>query len=82
MRRHIKTLKHAPLPPPQRHPLRRRNIFHPDKTHPRTHHPLPTTHRHHSHSIPHRPTPRSPLKGFPPNQPNLISAIETWLEEL
>ncbi|MCT7958507.1 NACHT C-terminal alpha/beta 1 domain-containing protein [Laspinema palackyanum] len=23
-----------------------------------------------------------PLKGFPPNQPNLISAIETWLEEM
>ncbi|BDT15555.1 MAG: hypothetical protein P5700_23095 [Arthrospira platensis PCC 7345] len=22
------------------------------------------------------------LKGFPPNQPNLISAIETWLEEI
>ncbi|WP_375339274.1 NACHT C-terminal alpha/beta 1 domain-containing protein [Planktothricoides raciborskii] len=24
----------------------------------------------------------APLKGFPPNQPNLISAIETWLEEI
>ncbi|WP_446373044.1 NACHT C-terminal alpha/beta 1 domain-containing protein [Coleofasciculus sp. D1-CHI-01] len=24
----------------------------------------------------------APLKGFPPNQPNLISAIETWLEEM
>lgn len=24
----------------------------------------------------------SPLKGFPPNQPNLISAIQTWLNEL
>ncbi|WP_396442702.1 MULTISPECIES: hypothetical protein [unclassified Limnospira] len=23
----------------------------------------------------------APLKGFPPNQPNLISAIETWLGE-
>ncbi|TVU52226.1 MAG: hypothetical protein EA414_18640 [Arthrospira sp. PLM2.Bin9] len=23
-----------------------------------------------------------PLKGFPPNQANLISAIETWLEEI
>jgi len=23
-----------------------------------------------------------PLKGFPPNQPNLLSAIETWLEEI
>ncbi|WP_432430816.1 hypothetical protein, partial [Limnospira maxima] len=26
--------------------------------------------------------PRAPLKGFPPNQPNLISAIETWLGEI
>ena len=24
----------------------------------------------------------APLKGFPPNQPNPISAIETWLEEI
>ncbi|MGL4498623.1 MAG: hypothetical protein ACRCU2_06120, partial [Planktothrix sp.] len=24
----------------------------------------------------------APLKGFPPNQRNLISAIETWLEEI
>jgi HEAT repeat protein len=24
----------------------------------------------------------APLKGFPPNQPNLISAIEAWLEEI
>ncbi|MBP0030401.1 hypothetical protein [Roseofilum sp. Guam] len=24
----------------------------------------------------------APLKGFPPNQENLISAIETWLEEI
>ncbi|MGC9524577.1 MAG: hypothetical protein ACP5D7_03465 [Limnospira sp.] len=24
----------------------------------------------------------APLKGFPPNQPNLISAIETWLGEI
>ncbi|MBO0349004.1 histidine kinase, partial [Phormidium pseudopriestleyi FRX01] len=24
----------------------------------------------------------APLKGFPPHQPNLISAIETWLEEI
>ncbi|MGL4501987.1 MAG: hypothetical protein ACRCU2_23175, partial [Planktothrix sp.] len=24
----------------------------------------------------------APLKGFPPNQPNLISAIETWLKEI
>ncbi|MEA5497868.1 NACHT C-terminal alpha/beta 1 domain-containing protein [Limnoraphis robusta] len=24
----------------------------------------------------------APLKGFPPNQPNLLSAIETWLEEI
>ncbi|WP_159788246.1 hypothetical protein [Sodalinema gerasimenkoae] len=24
----------------------------------------------------------APFKGFPPNQPNLISAIETWLTEL
>ncbi|MFO7032884.1 histidine kinase [Limnospira fusiformis CCALA 023] len=24
----------------------------------------------------------APLKGFPPNQPNLISAIETWVEEI
>jgi HEAT repeat protein/energy-coupling factor transporter ATP-binding protein EcfA2 len=24
----------------------------------------------------------APLKGFPPNQPNLLSAIETWLEEV
>ncbi|MCT7949772.1 hypothetical protein NG798_08225 [Ancylothrix sp. C2] len=23
-----------------------------------------------------------PLKGFPPYQPNLISAIETWLKEI
>jgi len=23
-----------------------------------------------------------PLKGFPPNQLNLLSAIETWLEEI
>jgi len=23
----------------------------------------------------------APLKGFPPNQPNLLSAIQTWLEE-
>jgi hypothetical protein len=22
------------------------------------------------------------VKGFPPNQPNLISAIEIWLEEI
>ncbi|WP_396442657.1 MULTISPECIES: hypothetical protein [unclassified Limnospira] len=26
--------------------------------------------------------PEAPLKGFPPNQANLISAIETWLEEI
>ncbi|QIZ69169.1 NACHT C-terminal alpha/beta 1 domain-containing protein [Oxynema aestuarii] len=24
----------------------------------------------------------APLKGFPPNQANLISAIQTWLEEI
>ena len=24
----------------------------------------------------------APLKGFSPNQPNLISAIETWLGEI
>ncbi len=24
----------------------------------------------------------APLKGFPPNQPNLLSAIQTWLEEI
>ncbi|WP_430541022.1 hypothetical protein [Roseofilum acuticapitatum] len=24
----------------------------------------------------------APLKGFPPNQPNLISAIEAWLKEI
>ncbi len=24
----------------------------------------------------------APLKGFPPNQPNLLSAIKTWLEEI
>ncbi|WP_265263283.1 NACHT C-terminal alpha/beta 1 domain-containing protein [Spirulina subsalsa] len=24
----------------------------------------------------------APLKGFTPNQPNLISAIETWLEKI
>ncbi|WP_410175848.1 NACHT C-terminal alpha/beta 1 domain-containing protein [Planktothrix agardhii] len=23
----------------------------------------------------------APLKGFPPHQPNLLSAIQTWLEE-
>ncbi|WP_084668964.1 HEAT repeat domain-containing protein [Spirulina major] len=29
----------------------------------------------------HQPL-EAPLKGFPPNQPNLLSAIETWLEEI
>ncbi|MCT7951611.1 hypothetical protein NG798_17540 [Ancylothrix sp. C2] len=24
----------------------------------------------------------APLKNFPPNQPNLISVIETWLKEI
>ncbi|WP_375339270.1 histidine kinase [Lyngbya sp. PCC 8106] len=24
----------------------------------------------------------APLKGFSPSQPNLLSAIETWLEEV
>jgi hypothetical protein len=24
----------------------------------------------------------APLKGFPPNQPNLLSAIQNWLEEI
>ncbi|WP_425443123.1 hypothetical protein [Spirulina major] len=29
----------------------------------------------------HQPL-EAPLKGFPPDQPNLLSAIQTWLAEL
>ncbi|WAK73972.1 hypothetical protein AP9108_26735 [Arthrospira sp. PCC 9108] len=32
--------------------------------------------------ISHLRTPRSAVKRLSPNQPNLISAIETWLEEI
>ncbi|MDT9261389.1 MAG: hypothetical protein P5690_18805 [Limnospira sp. PMC 1236.20] len=82
--RHIKTLKRAPPPPPPRHPLRRRNIFHPDETHPRSDREgspqenrealtqenrlLPNTDGGNRHSFKQRGPPRSTIKRLPPNK--------------
>ncbi|WP_231636705.1 MULTISPECIES: hypothetical protein [Planktothricoides] len=55
--------------------------FHPDPTHPRSDREALTQEN--------RLLPKTgvtsleaSLKGFPPNQSNLLSAIETWLEEI
>ncbi|WP_438829476.1 NACHT C-terminal alpha/beta 1 domain-containing protein [Limnospira indica] len=77
LRRHLKTLKRAPPPPPRSHPLWRR-ISTPTQP---TLKAIAKRLGRRVRFLTSEPL-EAPLKGFPPNQPNLISAIETWLGEI
>ncbi|WP_431522212.1 MULTISPECIES: NACHT C-terminal alpha/beta 1 domain-containing protein [Limnospira] len=87
--RHLKTLKRAPPPPPRSHPLWRR-ISTPTQP---TLKAIAFCQKltgviafrkrlgRRVRFLADDPL-EAPLKGFPPNQRNLISAIETWLGEI